>query len=179
MTAPPSEAPPPEFSRPFPLARLDKTEEEIRITATPPECAALARRFGLPEIAELCGAFRLRRRGVDRVVAEGWITARFTQICVVTLDPFPTSLDEAFELHFVPEGEDNLDPDPERPDEMGYEGEMIDLGEALAQQLAVSLDPFPRHPRLGPRGSADLQIGESETARRPFADLAARLKQGH
>jgi uncharacterized metal-binding protein YceD (DUF177 family) len=176
MTADASPLPPPEFSRPLPLARLGVVSEPVEIAASAAECAALARRFGLPEIAELRGAFRLRRAEAGRVVAEGRITARFTQICVVTLDPFPTSLDEAFELHFVPEGEDNLDPDPERPDEMGYEGEMIDLGEALAQQLAVSLDPFPRHPALGPRGAHD-RIEEAEDTIRPFAGLAALLKR--
>lgn len=173
-------APPPEFSRPFALARLSGAERVIRISASPEECAALARRFDLPEIAELRGEFRLTRRGRVRVVAEGRITARFTRICVVTLDPFEASLDQDFLLHFVPEGEDNPDPDPERPEEMGYAGDVIDLGEALAQELALSLDPLPRHPRLGPRGSEDIHIGgteEAENARRPFAGLAGLLRR--
>ena len=47
----------------------------------------------------------------------------------------------------------------------------IDLGEAVAQQLAVSLDPYPRAP-----GATLASTGEAE-AQSPFAALAALKKK--
>ena len=54
---------------------------------------------------------------------------------------------------------------PDMPDEIVYEGINIDLGEAAAEQLALSLDPYPRHP-----GAALEGVEEGETAG-PFGRL--------
>jgi hypothetical protein len=53
----------------------------------------------------------------------------------------------------------------------------IDLGEAVAQQLAIALDPYPRAPGagLGPDG---FTAGPGNTAgKQPFAALAALKKR--
>jgi hypothetical protein len=55
----------------------------------------------------------------------------------------------------------------------------IDLGEAVAQQLAVALDPYPRAPGAAwpqaDTGDADIA---AEPVRRPFAALDALKKRG-
>ena len=54
-------------------------------------------------------------------------------------------------------------------DEIPYEGDRIDLGEATVEQLALGLDPFPRRPgvRAAPRRSTD---ADSAPAAEPAAD---------
>jgi uncharacterized metal-binding protein YceD (DUF177 family) len=101
------------------------------------------------------------------------LQAKVTQICVVTLEPFAAKIDDHAALRFIParqlrEGEELAELDAETlegPDEIPYSGEFIDLGAALAEQLALSLDPYPRKP------GATLPAGLSDEADNPFAIL--------
>ncbi len=92
--------------------------------------------------------------------ARGHLQARVLQTCVVSLDEFEAAVDEIFSLRFVPEGTETDDPDPESEDEMPYSGDVLDLGEAAAEQLALALDPYPRKP------DAELPAAERRRARR-------------
>ena len=110
-------------------------------------CAALATRMGLPAIDSLTCRFSLWRSKAGVLRAKGMLEATIVQDDVVTMEPFVSSLRESFALRFVPEEKlkDMLDPDdPE--DEIGYTGTVLDLEEAMAQQLALALDPYPRQP---------------------------------
>jgi len=72
----------------------------------------------------------------------------------------------------VPEGRETADPDPESDDEIPFSGGVIALGEALVEQVALDLDPFPR--------KAGAVLPEEAAAENvsPFAALAAlRTKQ--
>ncbi len=76
--------------------------------------------------------------------------------CVVTLEPVSARLEKDFTLLYDPDaaaaqGEAEgaravmVEPEAEEaPEPVGPHG--IDLGEALAQQLAIALDPYPRAP---------------------------------
>ncbi len=100
------------------------------------------------------------------------------QACVVTLEPVPGDVDETITLHYTPRAvlEETHrvvdiadDDDPPEP----LDGDRLDLGAAVAEHLALSLDPFPR--------KADAVLPESATdgqheATGPFAVLA-RLKR--
>ena len=57
-----------------------------------------------------------------------------------------------------------------------FEGDEIDIGEAVAQQLSLTLDPFPRAPDAGfPEAE---QAEATETVRsNPFAELAKLAKK--
>ncbi|MDE2006441.1 MAG: DUF177 domain-containing protein [Rhodospirillales bacterium] len=160
----------PEFSRPTPIRRLAETETTIAIAATEAERAALARRLDLPAIAALAAEFRLRPLPGGRIAAHLALSADLTQICVVTLDPFPVALRESAVLRFVPAGAEANDSDPEAPDEIPYTGETIDLGEAAAEQLALALDPWPRKPGLA-QGN---EPGSEPAAPRPLAEQLTR-----
>jgi uncharacterized metal-binding protein YceD (DUF177 family) len=163
----------PEFSRPLALGRIGAQGREETVTADAAECAALAARFGLEAIAALSCRFALRfgqgRGEGGRLHAEGELHAVVTQRCVATLDPFPATIDETFSIIFVPPELLREDVDPEGPDELPIEGDAIDLGEAAAEQLALSLDPYPRKP-----GLAEAEAEPSRPS--PFAALA-KLKR--
>ena len=100
-----------------------------------------------------------------------------TQQCVVTLEPVENDIEEHFLLRYTTDPvfaqSDEIVVDVEEEDTPEpVEGEALDLGEALVQQLALALDPYPRKP------GAELEWregGEEET--NPFAVLK-QLKKG-
>lgn len=143
-----------ELSRPVRLDRIGQQETRHEVVASAEECAALARRFDIPAIASLTCRFGLRQAPGASVIADGVLEARVTRICVATLEAFDMPVRESFRLRFVPEDRlsDGIDPDAD--DEVPYQGESIDLGEATAQQLALALDPYPRKPGVRVAGSA-------------------------
>jgi len=101
--------------------------------------------------------------------------ARLTQTCVVTLEPMGSHVDEQVSLQYMPEtsapavteiveidGED----DPPEP----LIGDLIDIGSAVLEHLALSIDPWPRRPDAELPGEGG---DDAEDARRnPFAVLA-------
>ena len=161
-----------EFARPLTLAEAERAPRRFAVEADPLEREALAQRFGLPRIDRLAAEGTIRRHG------RGWrlearLTAEVVQVCVVTLEPFPTAIAEDFVVDYAAEegpgqrGEIDLAGDDAEP---APTGGILDLGEAVAQQLALALDPFPRRP------GAALQAGPDAPAG-PFAVLG-RLKPG-
>lgn len=163
----------PEFSRTWPAAEIGDRERLLAIEATPDECAALAHRFALVTIGSLAATARLQRRA-DGIHAEGRITAEVVQSCVVTGDPVPARIDEPFKLRFVDdlaaEG-DEIELSAEDCDTVPIEHGMIDLGEAVAETLALTLDPFPRAPHAD---AALREAGVSDGSDvGPFAKLKA------
>ncbi|MBO0711650.1 MAG: DUF177 domain-containing protein [Acetobacteraceae bacterium] len=157
----------PEFSRPVATDRIGPEGLSVVVEAKEAERIALARRLGLPAVQALSCHFDLRRLPGETVAAAGYLTARLVQVCVVSLDEFDAAVEERFLIHFVPEGRESDDPDPESPDEIPYSRGVIDLGEAAAEQLALALDPYPRRP------DAAMAEQDDTTATHPFAALAA------
>jgi hypothetical protein len=164
------------FSRQMQAGGIGAAPVRREIAADASERAALARVFGLPGIAELTGAFTLQHAQGGVIEARLALQARVTQICVISLEPFEAKIAETAVLRFVPaaavrENEEIAELDPEsleEPDEVPYAGGVIDLGAALAEQLALALDPYPRKP------GAKLPDGITGEAASPFAALAAR-----
>ena len=155
-----------ELIRPVAIDRIGTAGLEIGVQAEPAELAPIAERLQLPAIAALRCDFQLRRLEDSVIAASGTLSAEVTQICVVSLDEFPQSIVEPFEVRFVPEGTETDDDDPEAPDEIPYPAGAIDLGEAAIEQLALALDPYPRKPGL------DEPEPEETGAPNPFAALA-------
>ncbi len=146
----------PEFSRPVPRERLGGQVFDEEISATPPERAALARRFRLVGFDLLRATAKIEPAdGPGLLRLSGHFSAEVTQACVVTLEPVASRIEadytQLYSLEPGPlpasvDGEDVVvDPEAEEPPEpLGPDG--LDLGEAVAQQLAVALDPYPRAP---------------------------------
>nr|WP_194300873.1 DUF177 domain-containing protein [Acetobacter oeni] len=163
-------------------ARQD-TPREITVEATSAECARVARRLDIPAVASLTCRYRLSPQPRGAIMAEGALTARLMQTCVMTLDDFEDVIAERFVIRFVPVSEFREDQsgDYEGIDEIPYDGDSVDLGEAAVEQLALDLDPYPRRPGVGyPAGvTADKDLSPDtvsslpdEPVRRPFAGLA-------
>lgn len=163
----------PEFSRPYRLDTLGQPKD-VEISATPEECAALARRFALQAVGQLCAKARITTStaGID---VTGQMVARATQSCVVTGDPIPAALDQPFMIRFVAadalsEAEE-IELSADDCDVMEHDGQVIDLGEAVAQTLGLALDPYPRSPAAEERLREAGVLSEGEAG--PFGALAA------
>lgn len=161
----------PELHRPLAVDRVGAGVHEQTVVATDEECTALALRLGVPAVHALQCRFRLRRGERGRIDAEARLIARMVRECVVSLEPFEVEMTEDFRVAFVPSGQESDDADPEREDEIGYEGGAIDLGEAAAEQLALDLDPYPHKP------GETLPEAASEPLESPFAALARRGRE--
>lgn len=137
----------PEFSRLRRLDTLGGAPVALTVEADEAERAALAQRFGLIAIGALKGDLSLVRDG-DAVTVTGRVTAGVEQPCIATGDPVPAAIDEPLLLRFLPETEianaDEIELAEPDCDVVGYAGGAIDLGEAVAETMALALDPFPR-----------------------------------
>jgi len=142
-------APKPEWSRPVDVSRMGRLEHRLEIKANAEERAALARRFDLVELAALSAALVLKKRGDGVVELSGRYRARLAQASVVSLAPVWSDFEDEVRLFF---GERSaaaaatLDPLAEDEETDPIEGGAVDVGEAVAQLLAVRLDPYPRLP---------------------------------
>ena len=164
----------PEFSRPVRIDTLGAEPKRLEIAADAQERKALAKRFALPAIARLEAQAELIRKSAE-VAAAGRIRASVTQSCVASGEPVAAEVDEPFALVFRPRPS-TLRPDEEvelseaELDVVHYDGALIDLGEAVAETLALSLDPYPR--TAGADAALKAAGVKSEEEAGPFGALA-------
>ena len=156
----------------------------MTIEADEAERAALASRFGITAIHTLTAEVEFGEKD-GAVLAEGKLAATLEQPCAVTREDFTYEVSETFSLRFVPEGrmgeyeedaefeltEDDLD-------EIEYEGDSFDLGEAIAQELALAIDPYREGPSAEEaREKAGIESDENRKPSGPLADALAALKK--
>ena len=157
--------------------RLDQIRdgERLDLVADESERGAIAERLALPSVERLEAHASLSRNGAI-VRASGRLSAALQQSCVVTNDPVPAHVDEPFDIVFMPEpatggADEEIELGEQDCDVVFHDGAAIDLGTAIADTLALSLDPYPRS------ASADAALKEAgimtEEQASPFAALAA------
>ncbi|MGH6745801.1 YceD family protein [Novosphingobium sp.] len=162
----------PEFSRSLDI-RQAEVKAAHRVEADAAERAALAVRFGLVRIDRLAADIELERRD-RKVEGRGRIKADYIQACAVSAEDIAVSLDEPVYFRFVPQAGDHtpdeeIELDSDDCDEVEYTGSHIDLGEAVAQSLALAIDPFLTGPEADAARKA-AGIGTPENSG-PFAAL--------
>lgn len=163
-----------ELSRPIDLRQV--IDKPVAIEASEDERKALARRFGLVRIDRLEANVELAVDG-EAIDAKGRLRAAVVQSCAVSGDDLAVAIDEPLVLRFVPEKEvteTEIELEERELDEIPYSGTAFDLGEAVAQSLALAIDPYA----VGPNAEqARQEAGLSDQAASgPFAALAALKK---
>jgi uncharacterized metal-binding protein YceD (DUF177 family) len=173
------------FSRVVRVDAIPREGQVIAIEASPAERKELASFYRLPAIAALTATLRLEPWGRGGARVTGAVHGEVTQICVVSLDPFPATVDEEVDVRFAPqtaassgsvatrEPETFSLVDEDEPDPI-IDG-TIDLGALTAEFLALGLDPYPRKPGV----LFDEERTNSEPTDSPFAALAERNKPSH
>ena len=169
-----SAAPSSEFSRMVDLRAIKGAPVILEASVT--ERAALARRFDIAALDSMTAKITVSKEGA-LVFATGTLHASLVQTCVVTAEDFAGEIDEKIDLRFepAPDTPDTVSADEEIElteqdfDTDYYTGTKIDLGEALAQSLAVAIDPYPRGPNAD-TAEAQAKLAKPED-NSPFAAL--------
>jgi uncharacterized metal-binding protein YceD (DUF177 family) len=133
--------------------------------------AVLANVLGLPRLGVTAD---VTRHG-EGLRAAGRVTARVTQSCIVTLEPIENTVDEPFDVLFLPPDVAGAAPAGTAPEDVDETREPLvggaaDLGAVATQFFLLGIDPYPRKPGAVFSGPAEDRAADS-----PFASLA-RLK---
>lgn len=164
----------PEFSRPINARQLPA--DPLHLTASESERRALSQRFRLVSIHSLEARLELAPDG-DAVRATGTLSAHIVQSCAISGDDLPAHINEQLSLRFVAQAgivEEEIELDADDCDDIAFEGDMFDLGEAVAQGLALAIDPYA----VGPNADRVREEGLlGESAGGAFAALAALKKK--
>jgi len=162
----------PEFPHPLPLAHVPAGGMKLRLAPDAAQREALARRIGILAVHGLVAELTLTPVEEGCIAVRGRLRADVEQECVVSLEPVRQPIEEPVAWRLLPQGMEPTDGDDD-PDDIECPGSVADLGEALAQQLSLALDPYPKAPGarrpddpgdLGPQG--------------PFAALAKLKRPG-
>jgi uncharacterized metal-binding protein YceD (DUF177 family) len=165
------------FGHSMPLDQI-RDCERIELVADEGERQQIAERLGLRSLSRLDAHVTLEREK-DRIRARGRLRASLDQSCVATGEPVAEHVDEPFEIVFVPaprEGrpDEEIELGADDCDTVFYEGGAIDLGTAVADTLALSIDPYPRSPNAEDALREAGVLSEAEAG--PFGGLAKLLK---
>ncbi len=170
-----------EFSHVVEVDRIGPQGLQVQLVADQAARAALANRLRILGILSLKADLRLVPEALaGHYRLTGRIEAEVEQACVVSLEPVRQQVGEEILRRFGPEGEGGaeldtdeaelLDPDAEDPPDPVIGG-VIDLGEVVAEELALGLDPYPRKPGAKvPDSYAELPEDGGKIS--PFAALA-------
>lgn len=172
-----------EFSHVVEVDRIGPQGLQLQLEADQAARTALARRLRILGVLSLKAELKLVPEALaGHFRLTGQLDAEVEQACVVSLEPVRQQVSEVFLRRFGPESaagtqaevEDDeaewLDPDADDPPDPVIGGQ-IDLGEVVAEELALGLDPYPRKP--GAELPASYREAPEEGGKiSPFAALA-------
>jgi len=172
----------PELSRIVRFDEIGRMEWPVRIEASEQERAALAQRFGFTSVVSIEAQYSLERDG-SLFIATGHIHATLSQPCIATGEAVSEEIREEFSIRFVPKAEldtnetdEEIELDVEEFDTLPYSNNRIDIGEAIAETLALSVNPYPRSENADTFLREAGVLTEEQTG--PFAALAALKEKG-
>jgi len=185
MSQPSEKTPKSEIERIVDLDRTGPAGTALEIASSESERAALAKRFGFLGLPAFSARVTVDRRPGGQVVVEGRLRGKIVQACILTLDPVSQELDETFRIVFRDGAEDERDPESgeavlsaqaDAPEPL--QGNLLDVGEIVAEQLSLAADPYPRKPGVRledvmPQPRRGGRPPPKEQKRHPFAGLAA------
>lgn len=139
-----------------------------RVVVDDSGCRQLAERFGFLGLAEVAASLKIMKVGPGIWDVTGSLQAHAVQACVVTGAEVAEAVDFAIEERYVRVSEKADEVVVTLDDAEPLVNGGIDLGEMVAQSLALAVDPWPRTKEA----PDSFQAGEVETTH-PFAELAA------
>ncbi len=171
----------PELSRLVKAAEVGSAAREVMIETTEEERAAVAARFGLLALDALSAETSVRAEAAG-IRVTGRVLAEAVQACVVSGEAVSERIDAPLDLLFAPEASANPDEEVEIGeadlDVLPFDGQAIDIGEAVAQTLGLALDPYPRAEGSAVEAARQHILSEEEAvaARSPFAALQPKAR---
>lgn len=146
----------PEFSVVVALDSIGDEPRHFELSADDEARSALSRRFDLVSIESVNATLVLSWMKLGKVLSvKGQISAKVTQSCVITLDPVPAVISEKIDIVLSRNPEQTAEIiDPNEAETL--DGENIDIGEIVSEELSLALDPYPRRPGIDP---ASIELG--------------------
>ena len=163
----------PEFSHAVKLDQIGGQAQALSLSADDRERAALCGRFDLVSLDALSADLLVSKKG-NTVTVKGQMKATYAQACIASGVPLPVSAIEPLDFRFVPTltvAEAEVELTDEDCDIIEYEGQTVDLGEAVAQSLGLSLNPYPRSKNADALLKAAGVKAEGEVENTAFAGL--------
>lgn len=138
------------------------------LVMTAAELTALADRFGFTAVASLDVRLEIARVGPDAWDVKGRLQAQIVQPCIVTGDPVPETVDFAIEERYVRAADEDDEIVVGLEDSEPLVDGCIELGELVAQSLALAANAWPRTADA----PDEFKAGNVEEAH-PFASLGS------
>ncbi len=138
------------------------------LVMTAAELTALADRFGFTAVASLDVRLEIARVGPDAWDVKGRLQAQIVQPCIVTGDPVPETVDFAIEERYVRAADEDDEIVVGLEDSEPLVDGCIELGEMVAQSLALAANAWPRTADA----PDEFKAGNVEEAH-PFASLGS------
>jgi len=176
------------FSRSVNARKVVDKDETIVVQPDARELKLIAAAYDLVAMKDLKASFTLKPYRKEGLRVVGQVSADITQNCVVSLEPFEShvtlDVDRTFEpvssrLRKVRDlneaGEIEIDLESLDPPDAIVDG-VLDLGAVICEELALSLDPFPRKPGAEFEGGSEEETvpdKEEDSKPSPFAALQA------
>lgn len=180
-TMKPTDLAPAPFQRPVAIDSLSAARPTpFDLTADPAARSEIAAFLGLPRLDEMRVKGEIASHGRDRWRVKARLTARLSQLCVVSLSEVEETIDEEIIRDFVPATDfaeiDLTEIDPDQEDDPDPYESAIDPGAVAVESLSLALDPYPRAPGAEISVSAVAGPGIeplTDEDVKPFAGLAA------
>lgn len=177
------------YSHPVNAGKVVDKDLALVIEPNAAERQAIAGSYDIDAIEALKADLVLKPYRKAGIRAVGTIEISMVRTCVVSLEPFDTVLkldvDRTFEPHssrprkvrdLNEDGEIEIDLESLDPPDVILDG-VLDLGGMICEEIALSLDPFPRKPGVefeaGSDEEADQVDAEEDEKPSPFAALKA------
>jgi Large ribosomal RNA subunit accumulation protein YceD len=170
------------WSVPVNLHDIPETGRHFALLADETIRAAIAKTAQLHALPRLEATFDVNRRGSAGLHVLGRVSATVGQVCVVTLDPLESEIEESVDVTFLPGAAPGdaarrrvLDvASDDEPETEPLINDTIDLGAIATEFLLLGIDPYPRKPE------AVFEAPSIEDgADHPFAALANLRKGTH
>ncbi len=177
----------------FDIQKLPPSGEKLTIVASPKELEAMAQATDVESVDELSADLKISRWQKNGAQFRGKLSAKITQLCVVTLDPMTVNIEEPVDRKFLSpssktrkftdeiiDGEIVIDPEADDLPDFVEDGK-IDVWSILAEELNLAIDPFPRSDEAESVTDEPLtenqEIEADEDTHRPFSDLKSLITE--
>jgi len=164
------------WSVPVAVHDVPVTGRRFALAADEATRAAIAKSADLRALPRLEATFDVSRHGAEGLHVVGRVGATVGQVCVVSLDPIDSEVEETVDLLFIPgaaPASDDADgrvavveAAEEAPEPLL--GDSVDLGAIAIEFLILGIDLYPRKP-----GAIFQAPPVEDAAEHPFAALAA------
>ena len=183
------------FARPLNVHDVPREGLQRTITATEQECAAIAQAVDLPAVGRVAADLTIKPRAGGLMDVTGLLRAAITQVCVVSLEPFESAVEQQIDLTFAPavapdeyrppkRRDRDAAPAPVRPTVVpGNDDQQdpadpiiddtIDLGAVALEFLVLACDIYPRKPDVH---FTDAVIGDNDEPEPSAFAMLQRLK---